>query len=641
MKPINFVATLAAEIEKAAATPPTRAIVSALNLGLATLAFWLTLVGDLPPIVLGLGFVGALFTIALIAMAETSTRGLRRWGRYGLAVLTAVCSLYFLLQGSRFAEWILGIDVFTRLDLVAGGVLIAVTFLLMKHYVGPGLTLVVAILFGYLLGGHLLPGILYHRPFPIAEVIEQSIISSNGGIFGTPVLAAVRYVYLFIIFGMLLEVAGGGHFFFNLAAMVTGRQAGGVAKMSVISSGMFGMISGSPTADILTTGSINIPMMKKAGYPPRLAGAIETVASVGGSLVPPVMGSVVFLLVEFTGIQYFSVIQASIALAALYYLGILWQVHHQSIRHQYGKLPEEHIASFVQVMRGGWPYVLSISLLVILIAQGYTPTYSVTLAMAALILSSWISPQPEYRLSPAKILRVVIRAGLMLAPLVAAVAGAGLVEEALNVTGLASKLSFLLVDISAGRSFFVLLAAAAVTILFGMGMPVTAVYTLAAVLLSPALLQAGFGLLPAHLFLVWFSVAAHVTPPIAVAAYVASTIARSPPMAVAVSACRMAFPVYVLPFAFVYRPGLLLDGSWMQIVIDITTALIGVYLLAAASVGFHGAQLKWPMRIAIGAAGIMATLLPWLPGCILASALGTGILAGHHYTSLRRVELSS
>lgn len=607
--------------------PRTRLIATVLAVPLAVFEFWLAFIGLVTPIQLGLIFVVPLIIIAFLTTSGVTGRNETSPFDIVWTVLVAIAGSYLLWESPRLSNWILGISRFSLLDQLAGIVMILATLIILKRRVGPGMLAVVLILMAYLMFGHLLDGFLYHRQFSIREIIEQSIISPNGGLFGTPVAAAAVYVYLFVVFGKILQASGGGQFFFDMAALVAGRRVGGVAKVSVVSSGLFGMISGSPTSDVVTTGTITIPMMKRMGYPAHIACSIETVASVGGSFLPPVMGAVVFILVEFTGIPYGEVISASVIIALIYYFAIYLQVHQYSGKHGIGHLDAEDIPSAWSVLKDGWLYIVPLVLLLVMIERGYTPQYSVAFAIISTVVLSWLHRKREYRVGPRALIATVTEAAVVLAPLVAAVAGAGLVEQVLNVTGIGSKISYQMFEVANGQPLLILLFAAFVTIVFGMGMPVPAVYALAAILLAPGMVQAGFDLLAAHLFLVWFSVASHLTPPIAVAAYVAAAIGGAPPMKVSVWASRLGLVAYLLPFTFMLRPGLLLNGTPLEIMFDTMMALVAVTLLAAASIGYFGAVLKaWrrALLIVLGLTAALATTLPWL--AVATAVVGVGLL---------------
>ncbi|AZN73334.1 TRAP transporter fused permease subunit [Georhizobium profundi] len=618
--------------------PVTRTIATALALPLAIFQFWLAFVGIVTPIQLGLFFMIPMLIVACLTTSGVTGVQKTGWFEIVMAVSVALAGGYLMIESPRLGTWMLGISEFSMIELVAGAILIFVTLVMVKRRVGLGMLAVVLILMGYLAFGHLLSGFLYHREFTPADIIEQSIISVNGGLFGTPVAAAAVYVYLFVVFGKILQTSGGGQFFFDVAAIVAGRRVGGVAKVGVVSSGLFGMISGSPTSDVVTTGTITIPMMKRLGYPAHIAAAIETVACVGGSFLPPVMGAVVFILVEFTGIPYGDVVKASIAIALIYYFTLYLQVHHFSAKHGFGQIDEDKIPTFFKVMRTGWVYVLPMIVLVYLIESGFTPQYSVAIAIAGTVVLSWFNPERDYRLGPVRLVNLVTDAAVMMAPLVAAVAAAGLVEQVLNVTGLGSKISYEMFEMAGGMPILILILAALVTIIFGMGMPVPAVYALAAILLAPGLIQAGFGVLQAHLFLVWFAVASHLTPPVAVCAYVAATIAEAPPMKTSVTASRLGIVVFLIPFAFMLRPGLIMQADVATIVVDLLMTTAAMFTLAAASMGYFTSSIAGWLRVVLmvlAAVALFGVAVPVVSA--VAAVLSLAVLGWHYFAKAGRV----
>jgi len=546
-------------------------------------------VSNLPPLALAVVFVAATYPIAF---ATLSWR--RRCQRitpfdWLLVIVSLVVGGYLVLQTDRYGQWISGIDEFTTIDMTAALVYLALTLELLRRSVGPGLSLVVYSLVAYLFLGHLLPGTFSHRQFDLLEFAEQMIISESGGLFGVPLQVAASYAFLFILFGKLLEASGGGQFFFDLAAAVAGRREGGVAKVAVVSSGLFGTLSGSPAADVMTTGSITIPMMKRLGYGGLFAAAVESVASTGGSLLPPVMGAAVFLMVEFTAIPYAEIAYSAIAVGLFYYLSIYFQVHWRSRRLGLTGMAAETIPAVGQTLRQGWYQLLALVALVGLLVAGFGPAFVAATALLVLLVTSNFGQRP---ITPAVIARVCSDGCIALAPLIAAVTAAGLVIGCLNITGLAGKLATLIFLITDGAEFSSLVMAMVITLILGMGMPVVAAYALVATLVAPVLLELGLPMLQVHLFLVYFSVLSAITPPVAIACFVASSIADENPMAIAWQSIRLALVAFVIPFLFIYQPGLLLQGSLTEILLALGGAGLGIWLLSLALEGYDRAPLS-------------------------------------------------
>ena len=559
--------------------------------------------GNLPPLALAVLFVAATYPIAF---ATLSWRGdCQRITRFDwlLVVLSLVAGGYLVLQTDRYAQWISGIDEFSDDDLTAALVYLALTLELLRRSVGAGLSLVVYSLVAYLFLGHLLEGTFSHRPFGLVEFAEQMIISESGGLFGVPLQVAASYAFLFILFGKLLEASGGGQFFFDLAAAVAGRREGGVAKVAVVSSGLFGTLSGSPAADVMTTGAITIPMMKRLGYGGVFAGAVESVASTGGSLLPPVMGAAVFLMVEFTAIPYAEIAYSAIAVGLFYYLSIYLQVHWRSRRLGLTGMEPQTIPAVGQTLANGWYQLLALVALVGLLVAGFGPAFVAASAVLVLLVSSNIGQRP---ITPAVIARVCSDGCSALAPLIAAVTAAGLVIGCLNITGLAGKLATLIFLITDGAEFGSLLMAMVITLILGMGMPVVAAYALVATLIAPVLLELGLPILQVHLFLVYFSVLSAITPPVAIACFVASSIADENPMAIAWQSIRLALVAFAIPFLFLYQPGLLLQGSVVQIVVALVGTGLGIWLLSLVLEGYDRAPLAMTTRLLLLAASLCA-----------------------------------
>lgn len=587
---------------------------------------WFGLLGSMHPLTLAIIFLGVLYTTTFLTVSPTRNHDHLTVPDYVLAALSFLCSVYLVYHTPRYVEWVAGISEFTKWDLAVGGALMLLTLELTRRCVGLGMSIVVYALLAYVFFGHHLNGLLAHREFGVPFFIEEMIISINGGLFSGPVQIAAAYVFLFILFGKFLEQTGGGRFFFNFAALLAGRRVGGVSKVAVVSSGMFGMISGSPAADVMVTGSVNIPIMKKMGYSPVFAAAVEATASTGGSLVPPVMGAVVFMMVEFTGIEYAEIAKSVVVVCLLYYASLYIQVHHRSERLGIMGMPKEQIPSALDTFRLGWLYIVPFAVLIYFLMAGYTPGYAGALAVLAMIAVSWL--RREAAITPRRFVEVCVHTCCALGPLIAAIAAAGFLVAALNFTGITGKISSLLFALTGGSAFLALVAAMIITVLLGMGMPVVAVYALAAVLFAPPLVEMGLPLFEVHLFLVYYSVLSAITPPVAIAAYVASSIAEAPLMAVGWQAMRIASVIFLVPFMFVYNPGLVLKGDWPDILQSAATAFIGVYFLATAMEGWYNGRLSRWERGTLAAAGFLC-VYPGVYTDAVGIVLGVALLLRH------------
>jgi TRAP transporter 4TM/12TM fusion protein len=606
--------------------PPTGwryTAIALLAVPLTLFELWFGLWGSMQPLTLAIIFLGVLYTTTFLTVSPTLNHDRITVPDYILAALSLLCSLYLVYHTPRYVEWVAGISEFTKWDLAVGGTLLLLTLELTRRCVGFGMSVMVYVLLAYVFFGHHLTGMLAHREFSLAFFIEEMIISINGGLYSGPVQIAATYVFLFILFGKFLEQTLGGRFFFNLAALVAGRRVGGVSKVTVVSSGLFGMISGSPAADVMVTGSVNIPIMKKVGYSAVFAAAVEATASTGGSLVPPVMGAVVFMMVEFTGIDYAEIAKSVIIVCLLYYASLYVQVHHRSERLGIMGMPKKDIPSVLDTFRLGWLYIIPFTVLIYFLMAGYTPGYVAALSVLAMIGVSWL--RWEVRVTPRRFVDVCVHTCSSLGPLIAAIAAAGFLVAALNLTGITGKVSSLIFALTGGNAFLALVAAMVITVLLGLGMPVIAVYALSAVLLAPPLVEMGLPLFEVHLFLVYYSVLSAITPPVAIAAYVASTIADAPVMPTGWQAMRIASVIFIIPFIFVYDPGLVLKGDWLDIIESTVTAFIGVSFLAIAAEGWYKGQLSWWERVLLLTAGFLA-VYPGVYTDVVGILLGAALL---------------
>ncbi len=426
-------------------------------------------------------FIAITFPIAFLTTTATPDRKRLHWTDIVLAALSLAVALYYIVLNQKFLNWNRGMDQPTMADTVVGFMLVALVVELCRRCTGWGLTSLVAVLLGYTFFGHLLEGALSHDNFTVPYFIEMMTIMENG-IFGAPLEVAATYAFLFVLFGTFYERSGGGQLFFDMASTITGRMRGGAAKACVTASGLYGSVSGSPTADVATTGPLTIPIMKRMGIPAARAGAIEATASSGGAMLPPVMGAVAFIMSDLTNIAYAKIAWASLLPALLYYAAIYLLVHNEAIRNNEGRMAEKDITPLATALRRGWRHLLPLGALVILLIDGYTPVYVAAGSTAAVIALSWLSPRNA--IGPRRFVECCTATITQLVPLVGAVAAAGIVIGAVEISGLAGKFTLLITYVSGGQLVPTLLLSAVFLILLGMGMPTPAVYVTGAALLA-------------------------------------------------------------------------------------------------------------------------------------------------------------
>jgi TRAP transporter 4TM/12TM fusion protein len=570
-------------------------------------------------------FLGAVLCLVFLSVGPMPESDPDRvpWYDVVLAALALATSLYLFVEIERIAQRIALLDVLTPADLFFGSVLLALTLEATRRTVGLALTLIVLAFLAYNLWGDALPGVFGHGVIDYAHFLDILVFTTDG-IFGVPVRVALTYVFLFGLFGAFLHYAGGGEFFYNAAAAVSGRTPGGPAKIAVVSSGLYGTISGSPTADVVTTGSVTIPMMKRLGYSGALAGGVEVAASTGGAILPPVMGSAAFLMAEYTGIPYQSIVVAAIVPALLYYLSVYFQVHLRSVKLGLRGVDPSTIPPLGHTLRQGGLFAVPFAVLVGALIVGYSPQLVAAFATVALIAVAML--RRRTRLGLRQFYEVLADTTLRIAPAVGACAAAGLVVGGITMTGLAAKFTDMIFLLAGGNALASLVVAAGVVILLGMGMPVPSVYILAAVLVSPALIKLGLSTMAAHLFLLYFASLSAMTPPVAVAAFAAAPLAQANPLAIGMTAVRLAIVAFLVPFSFAYSEEVLLRGSPIAVTLHIGAASLAVICLGLSIEGFLRRPIPYWGRLLLGACGIALFAYEWRVQTV-AAALATGYLA--------------
>lgn len=570
-------------------------------------------------------FLGAVLCLVFLSIGPSpaSDRNRVPWYDGVLAALALATSVYLFVEIERISQRIALLDPLTPADLFFGSVLLALTLEATRRTVGLALTLIVLVFLAYNLWGDALPGVLGHGVIDYPHFLDILVFTTDG-IFGVPVRVALTYVFLFGLFGAFLHYAGGGEFFYNAAAAVSGKSPGGPAKIAVVSSGLYGTISGSPTADVVTTGSVTIPMMKRLGYSGALAGGVEVAASTGGAILPPVMGSAAFLMAEYTGIPYQSIVVAAIVPALLYYLSVYFQVHLRSLKLGLRGVDPHSIPRLGVTLRHGGLFAVPFAVLIGALVAGYSPQLVAAFATVALVAVSML--RARTRLGVRKFYDVLADTTLRIAPAVGACAAAGLVVGGITMTGLAAKFTDMIFLLAGGNALASLVVAAAVVILLGMGMPVPSVYVLAAVLVSPALVKLGLSTLAAHLFLLYFASLSAMTPPVAVAAFAAAPLADANPLAIATTAVRLSIVAFLVPFAFAYSEEVLLRGSPLAVVLHIGAATLAVVCLGLAIEGFLRRRIPPWMRLLFGSCGIALFAYEWRVQTV-AAIVGLGCLA--------------
>jgi len=575
-----------------------------LGIGLSVFQVWAVVFSTIDPLL-----HRAIFLNWVLALGFLSYRPYRSGFKEGpagldivLALVSALSGIYYIAHFERFSlRWSL-IDSLTGADLVVGITVTLLVALITRRFIGWPILLIALAFALYLLGGHLLPGTFAHRYFSFAEFIDVMAFTLDG-LMGTPLAVAATYVYMFILFGMFLFHSGGGEFFISLAKTLVGGSRGGSAKVAVFASGLFGMISGSPTSSAVTTGTFTIPLMKRMGYDSTDASAIEAVASTGGSIMPPVMGSAAFLMAEFTGIPYVQIAIAAIVPAFLYYLGVLTQVHFQAVKLNMEVPQDDETLGLRSLLAKNFQFLIPLIVLVVFLIQGMIPTRAAAIATFLTFAVSFI--RSETRMGFKEIAAALADTARGSIIVVSATAAAGIVVGAIGYSGIGGKVTGLMLSLTGESLFLVLLLTMVVCILLGMGMPVPSAYVLTAVLTAPALAGLGLPRMASHLFIVYFSVMSAITPPVAVAAYATAGISGGNPNRIGFKAVRLGIVAFIVPYIFVYQPSLLLIGRPIEVMVAVLTAAIGVISLAAGLEGWLLSRLVHWQRLLLLGGGLM------------------------------------
>ncbi len=470
---------------------------------------------------------------------------------------------------------------------------------LTRRVAGLALVIIASIFVIYSFVGPWLPGFLEHSGYTAWRFF--SYVYTDNGVLGPTTAVSSTYIILFIIFAAFLQASKVGDYFVNFAFAAAGHTRGGPAKVAVFASGLMGMINGTSAGNVVATGSLTIPLMKKVGYKPQTAAAIEAGASTGGQIMPPIMGAGAFIMAEITGIPYTELVIAAIIPALLYFVSIYFMVDFEAQKLHMKGLPRNELPDFRELLTRIYLFI-PIIMLIGAMFMGYSVIRAGAYATAAAMVVSWLTPAA---MGPVAVLKALALASRMAIQIIAVCACAGIIVGVISMTGVGARFSSLLLAIAEQNQLIALFFAMCIAIVLGMGMPTTAAYAVAASVVAPGLIQLGIQPLIAHFFVFYFAVISAITPPVALAAYAGAAIAGSEPMKTSVESFKIGLAAFVVPFMFFYSPGLLMEGEWLTIARNCVTALVGVYLLSAAVQGFFQAKVGVLIRLALLAAALL------------------------------------
>jgi TRAP transporter 4TM/12TM fusion protein len=519
-----------------------------------------------------------------------------------LLLLSAAAILYWTFQYPTYAARRVGLP--NNLDILFGAVMILLSLEVTRRTMGYTLTILGAVMLAQVYFGPILPGIFQHGGVSFSRLVEYNYFID--GIFGTIVAVYATYVMPFLIFGAFLQTSGAGDFFIDLASSVAGKVPGGPALISVIGSAIFGSISGSPVANVVATGTFTIPMMKKVGYSKEFSGAVEAAASTGGSFLPPVMGAAAFVLATITETPYGTIMIMAVLPAILYYLSIGLQVYFQARKTGLKGLEASEVPSTRAVLKRGGYFALTIVGVGLLIALGYSPSVIAFGGSVFVVVCNILFGAPQDKLTPRKFIQSLETAGTS-SLVVGSTAGTlGLVMAGMTMTGLGLKFSSVLVSVAGNNLFLMILMVILIATIIGMGTTITASYIILSILAAPSLIMAGVAPVNAHLLCFWLSMSSNLTPPVCVAAFAASSISGGNPMKTGLHSFMLGIFMYLMPFAFVYVPQILIVGyGFFEIAEVVLSYAFATVALAATVQGW----LLRKLHVSLSVLTLVATIL--------------------------------
>jgi TRAP transporter 4TM/12TM fusion protein len=521
----------------------------------------------------------------------------------------------------------------TQTDLWLGGLLLLLVLETTRRVMGAALPIITIVALAYTLFGHYIPGLWGHRVIDLEQVISYQYLTTEG-LFTIPLGVSASFIFIFILFGSFLVASGTGEFFIQFANALAGHLRGGPAKVAVLSSATFGSISGSAVANVVSTGSFTIPLMKKIGYRPVFAGAIESVASTGGQFMPPVMGAAAFIIADMLGVTYLEVCKAALIPAILYFFALLYMVHLEALRRGLRGLDRSELPALWPTIKEGGHLLLPAVILVALLVMGYSPMKSGLWALISVVIVSWFKART--RMGPKAILTALEKGAKGCLEVALACACAGIVIGCVTQSGLGLKFSTLVIQASGNSLFLSLLFVMVASLILGMGLTTSAAYILTVILGGPVLIELGVKPLAAHMFVFYYACLSCITPPVALAAFAGAGIAGSKPFPTGFESMRLALIAYVVPFIFVYHPVLIWQGSWWGILLSFISAGLGCMALGSALLGYLGAKINILWRVVL----CVVAFLLIMPG-LLTDVIGAALFGAIYllmWTMARRKE---
>ena len=577
-------------------------------------AYWIT--GNArPPVFVFSSFgppllAGTVAALAAVWFFPSRDRTRVDWADYALG-LASIAVLGYILFNVGPLRLRAGTSMAQPADFYAALVGVILILEVTRRVAGLALVVIASIFILYSFAGPYLPGFLAHRGYEARRFFTY--IFTDQGILSDPVAVSSTYIILFITFAAFLQASKVGDYFVNFAFAAAGRARGGPAKVAVLASGLMGMINGTSAGNVVSTGSLTIPLMKKVGYPAKTSAAIEAAASSGGQIMPPIMGAGAFIMAEVTGIPYTDIVIAAIIPSVLYFASVYFMVDLQATKLGMKGLPKEELPVFKELLKQVYLFIPIIMLIYTLFA-GYSVIRAGTVSMMAAAAVSWLTP---HRMGPRLLAKAFDIAARMSVQLVAVCACAGIIVGVIALTGVGARFSSLLLGIAEQNQLLALFFAMCISIVLGMGMPTTAAYAVAAAVVAPGLVNLGIPVLTAHFFVFYFAVMSAITPPVALAAYAGAALSGSDPMQTSVESFKIGLAAFVVPFMFFYSQAMLMQGTWLEILHVFLTASLGIYMLASAVQGWFFGRLGVLLRLVL-----LAAALSMISGGLISDLIG-------------------
>ena len=551
-----------------------------------------------------LGFLLVIFYINAMVDSE------KRWEQIFLGIMAL-----FALGGCAYITILdenlqLRAGIVYASDILFAILLIIAIFEACRRKIGNPLVIITLVFVAYAFLGKYIPGFL-NQPGMTLKKFTSLVYLTTDGIFGSPLYASASYVVLFVLLGAIMSVSGIGDYMTNLATSLFGHMRGGPAKVAVVASGFFGSISGSPTANVIGTGTFTIPMMKKNGFEPEFAAAVEATASTGGAIMPPIMGSTAFIMAEMLGIPYTAVAKAALIPAILYFLAVLFGVDIYAAKHGLKGIPRSQLPKVRSMLKQ--IYMLAPLIFLIFCMAVFNMTIVRSGLLTIIVTLVLVEINPKTRMTKEQWLQIPVQTVKSAVSVGIACAMAGIISGVIMGSGLGYRISSILTSVAGTSMLLLLVLTMVVSLIMGMGVPTTAAYLVLASLVAPTMIQLGIPPLAAHMFIFYFGCISSITPPVALAAYAGAGLAGCDPNKTGYKAFRLAFCSFLMPYLFVYNPVLLMEGGVLDILWSLVTALIGAYLLAS---GFEGFFFRWSLKWFERPLMILGAVMLIVPGMV-------------------------